>query len=197
MYEVEQKLIVTDLTDLQQRLLSHGVSWSEPVEQVDCYFQHPCRDFAETGEALRLRRDGEEIFLTYKGPKLSGPVKTRREIEIPLPTPETTADHSSQTTSNDLTQLLQSLGFKAFATVRKRRRSAKLNYLQRDIILALDEVQHLGMFLEIETLAGEHELPQAHAVVMQLAECLNVRHVEPRSYLRMLLSLPDASSWRI
>ena len=44
----------------------------------------PCRDFAQTDEALRIRTVGDTSFVTYKGPKLDATTKTRRELELPL-----------------------------------------------------------------------------------------------------------------
>ena len=53
----------------------------DPAEQVDRYFAHPCRDFARTDEALRLRRDGDDVAITWKGPRIDAATKTRRESE--------------------------------------------------------------------------------------------------------------------
>ena len=48
-------------------------------EHVDTYYNHPSRDFAETREALRIRRVDGVPMVTYKGTKLPGEVKARRE----------------------------------------------------------------------------------------------------------------------
>ena len=82
--EVEQKFAVDDHREIQRRLEQLGAHEAGGVEQVDRYFNHPARDFAQTDEALRLRRVGEANFVTYKGPKLDAATKTRREIELPL-----------------------------------------------------------------------------------------------------------------
>src|SRR5262245_15405794 len=88
-YEVEQKHRVTDKAALIARLQERGAILDEPIEQSDQYFTHPCRDFATTDEALRIRVVGDKSFVTYKGPKLDTTTKTRREIELPLDS----ADH--------------------------------------------------------------------------------------------------------
>ena len=82
--EVEQKFAVPDLGQLQTRLLELGAKAGEPQLQVDQYFAHPARDFAQTDEALRIRRIGQSNFVTYKGPKIDATTKTRRELELPL-----------------------------------------------------------------------------------------------------------------
>ena len=72
MYEVELKFRVADLPAVEGRLAALGARFAAPVEQVDRYFAHPARDFAQTDEALRLRRVGDEIAITWKGPRLAG-----------------------------------------------------------------------------------------------------------------------------
>ena len=56
----------------------------EVDDHEDIYLNHPARDFAETNEAFRIRRISDENRITYKGPRRSGPTKTREEIEIPF-----------------------------------------------------------------------------------------------------------------
>ena len=85
-------------------------------EEIDVYFAHPARDFAQTDEALRLRRKGDANCITYKGPKIDATTKTRREIELPLaPGPESLASW---------TALLEAVGFRPAGEVRKSRRKA-------------------------------------------------------------------------
>src|SRR3954468_18985093 len=85
-YEVEQKHRVTDEAALMARLRESGGHLETSIEQSDQYFAHPCRDFAKTDEALRIRKVEAKAFVTYKGPKLDTTTKTRREIELPLDT---------------------------------------------------------------------------------------------------------------
>ena len=54
MHEVEQQYPVADVAALEARLADAGAGWHGVVEQVDRYFGHPSRDFADTDEALRL-----------------------------------------------------------------------------------------------------------------------------------------------
>jgi adenylate cyclase class 2 len=183
MYEVEQKFVIQDLPALQERLKQKQIELSDPVEQVDCYYQHPSRDFAVTGEGLRVRREGEQAFLTYKGARLACLVKTRREIELPLPGDGTSAEN--------LTQILEALGFQPFATVKKKRRTGRYDPGSGEMVLALDEVEGLGKFLEIEMVATQDRLTYYAALILVVADELNVRTLEQRSYLRMLLELQE------
>ncbi|MFM8250826.1 MAG: class IV adenylate cyclase [Planctomycetota bacterium] len=184
MYEVEQKFAIQDLSALYEQLDKRKIVLSDPVEQIDCYYQHPSRDFATTGEALRMRREGPQAFLTYKGARLAVSVKTRREIEIPIPSDGTSADN--------LAQILVALGFQPFATVKKKRRTGRYDAGLGEMVLALDEVEGLGTFLEIEIVAPEDQLTYSAALIIVFSDELKLRAREQRSYLRMLLELQEA-----
>ena len=64
-YEVEQKFPVDDLARIEARLRSLGAAISEPRVEVDVYFNHPSRDFAETDAAIPVipgRKSDSERF---------------------------------------------------------------------------------------------------------------------------------------
>jgi adenylate cyclase, class 2 len=179
-YEVELKYRLTDHSELQRRLIDKGAERGPEISQEDIYLSHPSRDFAATNEAMRIRRVGTDNRITYKGPRLSGPTKTREEIEITL----TSGDEAF----HQLVRLFENLGFRPVATVRKSRTPFHLQWRGREIEIVLDTAVGLGHFAEIETLAEtDSELPAAQAAVQALAQELNLTEVEPRSYLRMLL----------
>src|SRR5437868_7119625 len=114
-YEVEQKFPLTNPAEVESQLAALGATFQPPINQIDHYFRHPCRDFAQTDEALRLRNVGSDNFITYKGPKIDPTSKTRRELELPLSTGSETVER--------FTELLGALGFKPVATVSKQRRN--------------------------------------------------------------------------
>ncbi len=155
-------------------------------DHEDVYLNHPARDFARTNEAFRIRRIGDENRITYKGPRRSGPTKTREEIEIPFaPGP----DRFQQ-----LLRLLENLGFRPVATVRKHRQTFHLNFQEHELEILLDTAEGLGPFAEIEALASsEADLPAAQQAVLALAGLLGLTSVEPRSYLRMILQNRDSA----
>jgi adenylate cyclase class 2 len=177
-YEVEVKYRLVDHDRLIERLAQRGAERAPTLHQEDVYLSHPSRDFAMTNEALRIRRVGDENRVTYKGPRRSGPTKTREEIEICL---SSGVDAFAQ-----LLRLFTNLGFGPVATIRKSRTPIHLTQGGLAIEVALDRADGLGDFAEIETLAAtESELPAAQAAVLALADELGLTEVEPRSYLRM------------
>jgi len=147
--------------------------------QRDCYFAHPARDFAVTDEALRIRRVGDRNAIAYKGPKIDSATKTRRELEVPLA--------GGGESFAQFSELLAALGFSAVAEVRKRRRPARLRWRGAAIEAALDEVEGLGSFVELETIAEEGNVEEAKSIVASLAARLGLFDSERRSYLELLL----------
>lgn len=177
--EVEQKFAVDSFAAIEAKLAELGAQIGPPVEQCDRYFAHPARDFAATDEALRIRRIGEKNFITYKGPKLDAKTKTRRELELPLVDGEAGAEQ--------FTELLAALGFTPVGEVRKHRRHATLLWQDRPIEVALDEVDDVGTFVEVELVVDEAERESATAVVESLAAHLGLTHAERRGYVQLLL----------
>ncbi|MDG2220595.1 MAG: class IV adenylate cyclase [Rubripirellula sp.] len=181
-YEVEQKFRVQDPEALQGRLIELGGVASPAEQHSDTYYNHPCRDFAETQEALRVRRVNNQPFLTYKGTKLPGTVKARRELEWCLAPGD--AD-GSQTE-----ELWKLLGFREVATVTKTRQGFTLSAEPSSFTVVIDEVERLGFFAEIELLVtGPQGVDLARQRILDLAVQLNLEVSESRSYLRMFLGL--------
>jgi len=177
-FEVEVKFRDVDHADLARRLADRGATPTATVDHEDAYLAHPGRDFARTGEALRVRGEGEANRVTYKGPKLGGPAKTREEIEV--------AFAEGAEARGQVGRVFERLGFAEVAVVRKRRTSYHLEFEGRAMAVELDRAEGLGDFAEVETLA-EADLAGAQRAVVALAAELGLAEVEPRSYLRMAL----------
>ena len=180
-YEVENKFPVATLEEVVQQLTELGAVFRDVIEQADVYFAHPVRNFAETDEALRIRQVGETNLVTYKGPRIDKATKTRREIELPLaPGSKHVADY---------TTLFEELGFRTVAVVSKQRRGGHLTWNQWSVELALDEVDGLGQFVELEIVVEQDRLPAAQQAVLELAAHLGLPEPERRSYLEMILGV--------
>jgi len=183
-YEVEQKYRVASLKPTVGALAAMDASWSEPISQVDCYYRHPQRDFSQTDEAFRLRSVGQQNYLTYKGPKLDQHTKTRSEQEVRL------ADGEKSRAACD--EIVCHLGFSPAATVRKQRTTCRVQRGEFSIEIALDQVETLGAFVEIEigvevSPENTEELDRARATLASVADELSLSDVERLSYLELLL----------
>lgn len=179
--EVEQKFRVADRAALVAQLSELGCRFEPPIEQVDHYFAHPGRDFAQTDEALRLRQVGALNYITYKGPKLDALTKTRHEIEIALA--------AGAQAAADTQQLLVALGFRLVKVVRKQRAAATATWQGRQIGVDLDTVGALGDFVELEIVADLASADEARKSIAGLAEHLGLSGSERRSYLELLLAM--------
>jgi pantoate--beta-alanine ligase len=180
MLEIEQKYARADFAALERRLAELGARPGEEVVEADQYFNGPDRDFARTGEAFRLRRIGRDNFLTYKGPRAAHAVKTRTELEIPLPPGDDAAEQHAR--------LLQHLGYRPVTVVRKRRRSFHLDRGGFALTVCLDDVEEVGRFAEVEVLAPPEQTEAARTALAGLARELGLSEVEQRSYLNLLLT---------
>src|SRR5262245_47640848 len=69
MLEIEVKYRAQDATSFDDRLRALGATPTADRQDADAYYNAPHRDFAVTDEALRVRRIGEQNYVTYKGPR--------------------------------------------------------------------------------------------------------------------------------
>jgi adenylate cyclase, class 2 len=184
--EIEQKFRIDNPAGLRAKLAALGAVFRDEVVQRDAYFNHPARDFAVSDEALRIRSVGDENVITYKGPKLGGGVKTRREIELPI--------GAGPSTAEQLGEVLVLLGFRPTAVVEKKRTPGEVTVDGVRYELALDEVAEIGSFFEIELVVDDAEREQAQGRIQALQGKLKLESVEPRSYLRMVLELRSRGS---
>jgi adenylate cyclase class 2 len=161
------------------QLLARGARLAGVVRQSDLYFRHPCRDFRQTHEALRLRKTVDGVRITYKGPIVDSRTKMRREIELPIGDPTHDFDR--------VRELLTILGFEPVRGVDKTRAVYELSYEGRKLELAVDAVEGLGNYLEIESLANEGDRDAARDAILKLAENLGLQNPERSSYLQLLI----------
>ncbi len=178
-YEVEQKHPIPGFQAVEAGLAVLGATVGPAIEELDLYFAHPVRDFASTDEALRIRRKGGKTLITYKGPKIDQTTKTRQEIELPL--------GEGPDTPQQWRELLEVLGFKAVAEVRKQRRKVDLAWQGAAVVLTLDDVHQVGTFVELEIESDENGVERAKSQLAALADHLGLEGSERRSYLELLL----------
>lgn len=141
MIEIELKIPLKNPKKFEGEIARLDAKFIREETHEDHYFQHPCRNFKSSDEALRLRISDLGIVLSYKGPKLSQEIKMRREIEV------------SVSDFNSITRILRALGFIEVATIHKQRKI----YKYADYKIAVDKVYELGDYVEIETIVNSME----------------------------------------
>ena len=128
--EAECKFRVSNLERLVADLEKLRGEYLGQETHRDTYLRHPSRDFRETDEALRIREINGMPHVTYKGPRLAGPIKIRPEIELPL----------VESTVDGWLEIWTNLGFQIAATVHKTRRSYRIVHRGRELTVTLDNV---------------------------------------------------------
>ncbi|WP_435073355.1 class IV adenylate cyclase [Halorubrum sp. HHNYT27] len=200
MIEVEIK-VPADVDAVRDRLRDAGAERVGASRQRDDYYDAPHRDFAETDEALRVRREtpladgigsddagvksgatpssAETTKITYKGPLLDEGSKTRAEHETEVTDVEAAAG------------ILSGLGFEPAAAVKKRREFWTVD----GFTVTLDAVDGLGEFVEIErAVADESAIEAVRNDALDVLDRLGLDGDEQvrTSYLGLLLADEDA-----
>ncbi len=173
MLEIELKARAENLSKVRNALREMNARFLHRNHEHDIYYNAPHRDFAGTDEALRVRYTDGKAVVTYKGAKIPGfKLKAREELN--------TAVESGEV----FEQVLQRLGFTRTATVDKWRET----YALSDATVALDEVEGLGTFVEIEVITG-NDRSTALATIERLKKELGITgEAILSSYLELILS---------
>ncbi|ADI32370.1 class IV adenylate cyclase [Staphylothermus hellenicus] len=172
--EVEGKYRITcnNIRKINYFLEENGFKEKYRVVEKDIYYNHPCRDFSRTDEALRVRirkyigQGIVKIVLTYKGSRkiLAEGVKARKEIEVEL------------NNWRKMDKILLSLGFQRVASFVKER----IIYRKKDVEVTIDHVYGLGRFMEVET----NNRSIIENIYSSLSECLQPVN---KTYLELCL----------
>lgn len=139
-WETELKLRVSSHDPVRERLRRHGAVPAGKVLEVNDIFDRPDGALRRRGVGLRIRTvraetgGGGSTILTVKGARVPGALKTREEVEFPVPNAETA------------TRALNLLGFVRVLRYQKRRESWRLG----ECLVELDEPPRIGLFVEIE-----------------------------------------------
>lgn len=175
MIEVEVKAKIDSFEEMEKRLENLGALKSKKEFQEDIYFASPIVDFAQTDEALRIRTTNNNIFITYKGPKLNKDAKTRKEVEMSIESAGKAKD------------IFEEIGFKEVRTVRKNRQY----YTYENFEISLDDVEGLNHYMEIEiSLEDGNDYDDAQKSIFELFEKLGITEgFERTSYLELLENL--------
>jgi adenylate cyclase class 2 len=166
-YEVEVKIAIDSYEEMEKRILNVGAEKSDREVQIDSYFDHPCRKFQDTDEALRVRSSSPSglIELTYKGPRIDNNTKTRIEASVILDD------------ANEIVSILENLSFRLVATVTKTRQFFSLP----SMTISIDKVEDVGLFMELESIAKTKDVAQARDNIFEMMRKLGL---DPKESIR-------------
>ncbi|GAA1104511.1 MULTISPECIES: class IV adenylate cyclase [Kitasatospora] len=155
--EAELKAVVRDPAAVRARL--HALAGPGRAEVYrDTYYDLPDGSLARGDRELRLRTvtgpAGSRTLLTWKDARLDTVSGAKPEAETAVADPAGAA------------AVLHGLGYRPALAFEKHCRNHPLRRDGRELLATLVEVPELtGVFLEVETVCGEDELPAALAAV--------------------------------
>jgi adenylate cyclase class 2 len=158
--EIEVKYRLVDLAALERALAERGAQLSAPVLQDDQAYAQPGWSYGQSkvGVAFaRLRtQDGRHLFT----------------VKTPLANEMACLEHETEVTDRDqMHEAILQMGFVPTVRIVKSRRTAVLD----GIALCVDQVEHAGLFLELETVVGAAESgPAAQSRLDGFARALGV-----------------------
>jgi len=138
--EIEAKLSVENHDVVRRALSGQNARRVSLVLETNHILDTPDHTLRAAGKGLRVRINHhlndqhEEVVITVKGPLLPGPLKSREEHEMVV------------SDAKEAVQFLKTLGYVPVLSFQKRRETWEL----ADCKVELDEVPHLGKFVEIE-----------------------------------------------
>ena len=152
--------------DLRDRLGSLG-QWLSREAEADVYFDHPRLQLGASDQRLRLRFHGTDGSreLTFKGPpRFDRGDKLRLEV-------------TSELAGRGIEEILDQLGFARVQQFVKLRESYRVG----NAIVAIDEIDAVGWFCELEALADGVSLDSVAAALG-----LDRDGLEARSYSELI-----------
>ncbi|MFW9812405.1 MAG: class IV adenylate cyclase [Candidatus Thorarchaeota archaeon] len=184
-YEVEVKIAIDNYEEMEKRIMEVGAQKTNRETQIDSYYDHPCKTFQNTDEALRVRSrqpinsgavdpPREEAELTYKGPRIDSTTKTRIETSVSIDS------------AKGMTSILENLGFKLVASIIKKRQFFNLP----SMTISIDEVEDVGLFMELETIAQTKDVDEARQNIFAMMEKLGLNPSQSirASYLEIYMN---------
>lgn len=141
-------------------------------------YDFPDERVSKRDEALRVRRVGDQAWLTWKGPQHgSGRIKQRRELETFL------------SDGDAVEGILDAIGASPCFRYEKYRSSYRFD----DALLTLDETP-IGTFMEIEA-RPERIIELAGQLDLDMAQAIHLSY--PRLYQRYRLDRVDAPDFMV
>lgn len=158
--EIEVKAKVSDVETLLKKLPDIGCVLGDVIEQDDTIYMPIEITDALAGYAglnvLRIRKQGDRAIFNLKQSRSNELDCLERETDV--------------ANADAMTDIIGFLGFKLFERVHKKRRKAKYN----DYEICVDEVEELGMFIEVEKMCDEADGEKVQEELFAFLQTLGV-----------------------
>lgn len=158
MREIELKFKADNIDEIISFLNTNNCEISQPIYQNDTiYVQNLNNVESKEGSAyLRVRKTNQKVELNYK--RQSAKKMESEEIEFEV---------SSYQMANEF---LKAIGFKEWVQVNKVRKYSKY----QEYNICIDEVERLGIFVEIELLVNEQNDIDYESKLLEIAKEMKI-----------------------
>lgn len=160
MREIEVKASLSDQESFLRKALKLGITFGAPVSQEDVTYETNTPYDSPEWNIFRIRQQGDMAILTMKY-KASSRSRDNHERESIIEDAGQVAD------------MLERLGYSRGVSIRKSRRKAAY----KDLEICLDEIDKLGLFVEVEKLAEDNA--DVDKIQTELWELLLKLGIEP------------------
>jgi adenylate cyclase class 2 len=171
-FEVELKARLRQPDVVKERVAELGKFVSETLKE-DVYFRRHGDTSRIPAERYRLRREGAKAVVTFKQRVQTGTTEVNEEVEFVVDDAHAFFRFANQ------------FGFEPFVVKRKK----SMVYGVGRAHVELNEVEHLGHFVEIEILCDEEaDVPVARTEIAALLDQLGLTQadLEPSPYILLI-----------
>ena len=168
--EIEIKAALQDPEAMKQKLLALGATFKGQHYQHDILLDPPNVNFAETDQVLRIRNTNGTWKLDYKTKRLDDETKSRKEYSLVVED------------GNQLKEIFSLMQYKLVGEIEKTRD----NYTCDGITITIDNVTHLGHFIEVEILSAEEQFAANKEKLFTFLNTLGIKETIKKDYLELL-----------
>ncbi len=169
--EIEVKAKIEKLLPLQKLLEKQGLRFGKAQKQVDHYFKMRGHEEEPQGPGsvlLRIRECDNKLIVTLKGLTARKGVWEETEVEA---------------SDKNIFAIFKALGYCEILKLQKIRRTAHY----KKYTVALDKIQGLGDYIEVERIGRNGEKIQAEIIDWLKSLGIQQRQIERRGYVQILL----------
>lgn len=161
MQEIEVKILEVNKPLLLAKLAELGAEKHFEGELYAIFWDTKDSHFREKKQALRLRKEGNEMVLTFKSPISLEAAKIMEELEVKVSDFEV------------MCKMLMALGYEQVKSTRKIREEYILQGTKIVFDQYLDDLNYIPLFIEIEAADLESLYKAANLLGYTTADCKN------------------------
>ena len=176
--EVETKVRIENVNELRKKIKKIA-RFEKTESRGDDYFALRPKGFPK--KAFRIRYDGEKFVVNFKKHLknlYSDGIVVKEEYEFRL---------TDMKKIRNFLALIEDLGFKPW--VKKRKRTESYLYKKdKNIIIEINHVEHVGTYMEIEYIAKRHQVKAAKKKILEVLKKLEIKksQIDNIGYTRRL-----------